>query len=58
MAINTLVVSKLPVIFGSTKSFHKTTDVSMAFRDRQLIRFDYKIDYIIQVKYYFDLTLV
>lgn len=42
MAINTLVVSKLPVAFGSTKSFHKTTDVIMAFRHRQVIRFDYK----------------
>lgn len=35
MAINILVISKLPVVFGSTKSFHETADVNIAFRHRQ-----------------------
>lgn len=42
MAINILMISKLPGVFGSIKSFLKTADVNIAFTHRQAIRFDFK----------------
>lgn len=57
MAINILVISKLPGVFGSIKSFHKTADVSIAFMHRQVIRFDLK-NQTFQVKDHLDFTLV
>lgn len=56
MAINIRVISKLPVVFGSSKSFYKIADVNVAFRHRQVIRFDFK-NKTIQVKDYLDTTL-
>ena len=42
MAISILVISKLPVVSGSAKTFHKTAGVGIAFRHKKMIRCDYK----------------
>lgn len=42
MATSILVISKLPVVSGRAKTFHKTADVGIAFRHRKMIRKDYK----------------